>query len=105
MIIPGYELYRADHPSNAKCGGICIYYKKLLPLKVTNIQYLQECINFEIKIGDKLCNFVALYQSPSQSQDEFVKFAKNLELNLDTVSANNPFLTVVLGDFNAESNL
>ena len=58
-----------------------------------------------MKIGDKLCNFVALYRSPSQSQHEFEKFAKNLELNLDTVSANNPFLTVVLGDFNAKSNL
>ena len=39
LIIPGYELYRADHPSNVKRGGICIYYKNLLPLKVTNIQY------------------------------------------------------------------
>ena len=58
-----------------------------------------------MKIGDKLCNFVALYRSPSQSQDEFEKLAKNLELNLDTISANNPFLTVVLGDFNAKSNL
>ena len=96
MIILGYELYRADHPSNVKRGGICIYYKNLLPLKVTNIQYLQECINFEMKIGDKLCNFVALYRSPSQSQDEFEKFAKNLELNLDTISANNPFLSVTL---------
>ena len=105
LIIPNYELYRADHPSNVKRGGICIYYKNLLPLKVTNIQYLQEYINFEMKIGDKLCNFVALYRSPSQSQDEFEKFAKNLELNLDTISANNPFLTVALGDFNAKSNL
>ena len=30
---------------------------------------------------------------------------KNLELNHDTISADNPFLTVVLGDFNTESNL
>ena len=71
LIIPGYDLYRADHPSNVKCGGICIYYKNFLPLKVTKIQYLQECMNFEMKIGDKLCNFVALCRSPSQSQDEF----------------------------------
>ena len=57
-----------------------------------------------MKIGDKLCNFVALYRSPSQCKDEFEKFANNLELNLDTISASNPFLTVVLGDFNAKSN-
>ena len=92
LIIPGYDLYRADHPSNVKRGGICIYFKNCLPLKVANIQFLQECINFEMKIGEKLCNLVALYRSPNQSQDEFETFAKNLELNLDTISANNPFL-------------
>ena len=58
-----------------------------------------------MKIEDKLCNFVALYRSPSQSKDDFEKFAKNLELNFDAVSANNPFLTVFLGDFNTKSNL
>ena len=58
-----------------------------------------------MKIGEKLCNFVALYRSPSQSQDEFETFAKNLELNLDTIAAKNPFLTVVRGDFNAKANL
>ena len=70
LIIPGYSLYRADHLSNVKRGGICIYYKNCLPLKVANTQYLQECINFEMKIGEKLCNFVALYCSRRQSQDE-----------------------------------
>ena len=58
MVIPGYDLYRAVHPYNVKRGEICIYYKNLLSLKVTNIQYLKECINFEMQIGYKLCNFV-----------------------------------------------
>ena len=30
---------------------------------------------------------------------------KNFELNIDTILANKPFLTVVLGDFNVKSNL
>ena len=105
LIIPGYNLYSADYPSNVKHGGICIYFKNCLTLMAANIQHLQKCINFEMKIGEKLCNFVALYRSPTQSQDEFETFAKNLELNLHAISANNPFLTVVLGDFNAKSNL
>ena len=54
LIIPGYDLYLADHPSNVKRGGVCIYYKNLFPLKVTNIQYLQKCINFEMKIGNEV---------------------------------------------------
>ena len=93
LIIPGYDLYRADHPSNVKGGGICIYYKNFLPLKVTSIQYLQEWTKFEIKIGDKLCIFVALYSSSSQSQNEFETFAKNFEIN-------NPFLPQYERKFN-----
>ena len=38
-------------------------------------------------------------RSPSQSQDEFEKFS---ELNLDSLVQNNPFLVVVIGDFNAK---
>ena len=104
-IIPGYNLYRADHPSNVKRGGICIYFKNCLLLKVANIQYFHQYINFQIKTEDKLCNSVALYCSPSQSQDEFETFEKNDELNHDTISANNPFLTVVLRDYNTKSSL
>ena len=54
---------------------------------------------------EKLCNFTVLNRSPSQSQDDFETFLKNFELNLNTILANNLFLTVVLGDFNVKSNL
>ena len=74
-------------------------------LKFLAIQYLQECINFEIRIGGKLCRFVSSYRSLSQSQDDFEAFANSFELHIDTVTANNTFLTVVLGDFNTKSNL
>ena len=57
-----------------------------------------------MKIEEKLCNFIALYRSPSQSQDELETFLKNFELNLDTILPNNTFLTVVLSDFNVKSN-
>ena len=74
-------------------GGVwrCTYYKNFVPLKVTDIQKLKQCINFEMKIGEKLCNFIILYRSPSQFQDDFETFLKNSELNLDTNLANNPF--------------
>ena len=104
LPIPGYKLYRKDHPLNIK-QGVCIYYKVSLPLKIKNIHYLQECINFEIKIKDKLCNFISLYRSPNQSQDDSESFNNNLEYNLDSVMLNNPFLTVILCDFNVKSNL
>ena len=60
-------------------------------------------VNFELRIGDKTCNFVVLCRSPSQSQDVFESFCENFERTLDNLAQNNPFLLVAIGDFNAKS--
>ena len=41
----------------AKYGGVCIYFRNNLPLKVLKIDNLQESITFELQIGSKICNF------------------------------------------------
>ena len=79
LEISGYNLIRPDHPSNNKRGGVCIYYKNFLPLRVLSVQFLQECINFELNIDGKICNFISLYRSPRQNQEEFENFLENLE--------------------------
>ena len=58
-----------------------------------------------MRIGEKLFNFIILYRSPSQSQDDFEASLKNFELNLDIILSKHPFLTVVFYDFNFKSNL
>ena len=45
------------------------------------LSLLDECVNFELKIGDKLCLFVALYRSLIQTQDGFLSFSQKFELN------------------------
>ena len=50
----GFDLIKADHRSNTKRGGVCIYYRNFLPLKLINIHYLNECITVKIKLGDKI---------------------------------------------------
>ena len=35
--------------------------------------------------------------------EEFETFVKNLELSLEFIFNKNPYLTIVIGDFNAES--
>ena len=76
---------------------------RTLPLKIFDIQLLKECINFEIEIAGKTCNFISLYRSLSQSKDKFESFADNLGLNIDSITLRNPCLIVVLGDFNAQT--
>ena len=97
--ISRYYLICSDHPSNKKHGGICIQYKNFLPFKVTGVRLLEECITSDLIISNKLCSFVALYRSPSQSQDDFTTFYDNFEMTLDLATKKNAFL---LGDFSAK---
>ena len=99
LNIPGY-MSRGDHRSGNRRGGVCIYYKESLPFKMFR-NYLQECICFDLKIGSKLCTFVSLYRSPSQSANEFENFLNKLNLTMESITQKNPFLTVVIGNFNA----
>ena len=57
-----------------------------------------------MKIGNKVCNFIPLYRSLSQTLDDFETFSKHLELNLENIAPRNPFLFVVSGNFNAKSS-
>ena len=47
-------------------------------------------------MNDKLCNFITLYRSPNQSQDDSESFIDNFELNLDSAMVNNPFLSFLV---------
>ena len=44
----GYNMIRADHPSNSKQGGICIFFKEKLAVRVVNLSNLSECIIYEV---------------------------------------------------------
>ena len=104
MQIPGDN--SENHPLNTKPVGVCIYCKICLPLEIKSIHYLHtESMNFKIKIKGKLGNFIRLYRSSNQSQDDFKSFINNFELNLNSAMVNNPFLTVLLGGFNAKPSL
>ena len=67
----------SDHPSNKKRGGVCIYYKRFLPLRIIDINWLNVCVRLELMVGDTFCYFIALYRSPSPSQDPFKSWAKS----------------------------
>lgn len=47
-------------------------------------------------IGDKFCNFVALYRPRRQSQDEFETFSDNFEMTLETLAQSGSFLRQLL---------
>ena len=103
LEIQGYKLFRSDHPSQQKRGGVCICFRNSLPLKILNIHYLRESVSFELQVGSKICKIVSLYWSPSQRSDNFEKFADNFELTIDTLVESNSDLVAVLGNSNIKS--
>ena len=77
LEISGYTLVRLDDTSNSKREGVCIYYKSFLPSRIINVQYLQESICFELKIGAKNFYF---------STDPQAKAKMTLKLLLKTLN-------------------
>ena len=96
-------MLRADHSSNAKREGVCIYFKENLALKVISIPYLNESLLCEVTIGSKKCIIGTVYRSPSQNFNEFQSFLSNFEFSLQDISNRNPYLTLLLGDYNARN--
>ena len=69
LEIPGYNIIRKDRPSNTKHGEVCVYYKNTLPFKLIHIQYLQECITFEImRIWEKMLQIHLSLLIPKSNQ-------------------------------------
>ena len=53
LMIEGYNLIRSDHPSNIKRGGVCIYFKESLAVRIVSITSLTECLVCEVQYKTK----------------------------------------------------
>ena len=62
LEIDGYNLVRADHPNNIKRGGVCIYYKQSLPVRVIRSPYLKEALLLEMTYNNKKVTVSVIYR-------------------------------------------
>ena len=103
LRINGYKSIQIDHPLNTKRGGVCMYYKESLVVKMINISYLQECLLCEVMIDNIRGCIALIYRSPSQNSLEFQHFLSGFEQLLINIEGFKPNFTVLLGDYNARS--
>ena len=101
----GYNMIREDHPSNAKRGGVCIFYKETLGVRVVNLSNLTEYNICEVSIQNNKGYIGVVHRSPSQDVIEFQNFLSNFESILSDTTTNNALFTIILGDFNAISSV
>ena len=104
LCLDGYKLIHANHPENIKQGGVCIYYSETLLVKIIQRNYQPECLVCKINYDNKKIFMVTLYQSPSQTTDEFDEFLRGFEGVIDNINQCNPSFTLITGDFNARCN-
>ena len=78
IYIEGFsrEVYRNDHPSNSKVGGVCIYFRDGLAIKQRrDLELMQETIVWEVNISRKKI-------FSSQFIEVQVKIVNNLKISL-----------------------
>ena len=99
------EVYRSDHPSNTKTGGVCLYFREGLAIKRRqDLEIMQEIVVSEMCVARKKIFFVVLYRSPSQNSAEFENFIDGLQLVVTRIQNENPYSLTIMGDFNCRSN-
>ena len=76
--LDGYKVIRADHPSNTKRGGVCIYYKESLSVQALNLTNLNECIICEVSIQNCKGYIGVIYRSLSQNTANSKNFCQTL---------------------------
>ena len=101
--LDGYNLLRADHPSNSKRDGLCIFYKETLGVRTAKSLGFNECIICEVSIQNSKGDVGVIYRSPSQDSFQFETFLSNFKKVLSGTTSWNFLFTIILGDFNARS--
>ena len=104
-ILKGYSFISSNHPSGDKKGGVGIFYKESLPLKIRHDLSFEECIVTELIFGHKKIFFTVLYRNPinKAGTPEFENFIQNFEDLYQNIMDENPFTILFTGDFNAHS--
>ena len=103
IYIKDYKLVRADH-GDVKRGVVCVYFKESLPARFLPNPYLKECLIFEVSTYNKRDYVVPMYQSPSQTSDDFNSFNTNMEKLVVNKSSSNLHFIIMIADFDTKSN-
>ena len=80
-ILPGYKFHPCNRPYGERNGGVGIFYKETLPLRIRHDLSFDECIVSELVFGRKKIFLTVLYRNPHSHANsiEFNSFLENLE--------------------------
>ena len=88
-----------------KSGGVGIFYKDSLPLKVRNDLSFDECLVSELKFGHKKIFFTVFYRNPDHKANStgFETFLENFEQLYGNICKEKPYASFFAGDVNGHT--
>ena len=103
MSFPGFASFRYDRRNGRKGGGVLLYVKEdLIPEELIREEYHAsnsfDIVGCRIPLQNNSLNIMALYRSPTTSEEDNELLLKNIE----SIAERNEDC-IVLGDFNAPS--
>ena len=77
-MFPCYLYHPCNHPNSEKKGGVGIFYKDTLPIKIFGDLSLDECIVAKLRFGRKKLFFTVLCRNPMHkaTSPEFYAFVE-----------------------------
>ena len=104
-ILPGYHYHPLNHPHGRKSGGVGIFYKENLPLRVSTNLSFDECLVCELTSGRKRIFLTVFYQDPEHKAESvgFEDFLTNFETMHEKIRSENPFAIFFTSDVNRHS--
>ena len=105
--LPGYLYHPLNNPSGERNGGVGIFYKESLPLRVRDDLSFGECLVCELRFGHKKVFFTVFYRNPKikASSPEFDDFLSNFENLQKSIQSEKPYATFYTGDVNAHTQV
>ena len=74
--LPGYKFHSCNHPEGERDGGVGLFFKDTLPIRIREDLAFDEVIVAELIFGHKKIFFTVLYKNPqhnAQSDEVFLK--------------------------------
>ena len=104
-LLPGYLYHPLNHPDGRKSGGVGIFYKESLPLRVRTDLCFDECLVCEIKFARKKIFFTVFYRNPEHKANSigFETFFENFEQLYHKIYQEKPYASFFTGDVNGHT--
>ena len=103
--LPGYKFFPWNNPNGSQNGGVGIFYKEHLPIRIRMDLCFDECLVTELQFERKKIFFTVLYRNPHFKANtlQFTQFLNDFKELYRKISNESPFSTYFTGDFNAHS--